>query len=95
MKGIPKKSKKRAKPRSRKSPKSTPAEQIMREKQYDLKNLGNIMTEFLNCFVVVGYDFDGNAVSISNYKNTQEYNSLSVLVQDYLIELQNRNNPEG
>lgn len=95
MKGIPKKSKKRAKPRSRKFPKPTPAEQIMREKQYDLKNLGNIMTEFLNCFVVVGYDFDGNAVSISNYKNTQEYNSLSVLVQDYLIELQNRNNPEG
>ena len=88
MKGIPKKSKKRAKPRSRKSPKPTPAEQIMREKQYEL-------TEFLNCFVVVGYDFDGNAVSISNYKNTQEYNSLSVLVQDYLIELQNRNNPEG
>ena len=53
--------------------------------------MGNIMTEFLNSFIVVGYDFEGNAVNIANYHNAQEYNGLSVLVHDYMMHLHDEN----
>lgn len=78
---------------AKRKPKVTPipAKKI-NSRQKDFQALATIMTEFLSSFVVVGHDFEGNSVQISNYHNTQEYNSLSVLVQNYLVELHNTNN---
>jgi hypothetical protein len=92
MKSHSKKPTKKRKPSAEKARSASLAKEG-RQKQKDFVLLGNLMTEFFNCYVVVGYDFDGNAVHVSNYHNPQEYNSLSVLVHEYLIHLQNQNQP--
>lgn len=61
------------------------------EKRKDFEKLAIQLTEFMGSYAVIGYDFEGNTVSMVNYHNTQEYNSLTVLVHDYLIYLQNQN----
>lgn len=85
--------KRKQKKKNPRTPKKTNPDNANAQKRKDLQALGTYMTDFLNSFVVVGYDFEGNSVSISNYHNPQEYNSLSVLVRDYLIALQNQNSP--
>ena len=43
----------------------------------------NVISEFLGCFTVIGFDFDGEPVCLSFNKNTQETAALNALVKRY------------
>ena len=45
--------------------------------------LGPVIAEFLDSFIVVGYDFDGEAISFQGSKNSQQKDALDTLFLKY------------
>ena len=57
------------------------------EKKLDtktFKELTEIVNEFLNCFVLLGYNYNGEPVSIVTCKNQQHADSLGTLLQRFI-----------
>ena len=45
--------------------------------------LGPVISEFLDSFIVVGYDFDGQPISFQGSKNEQQKDALDTLFLKY------------
>lgn len=67
-------------------------EKVNRKK--DLDALVHTIQEFLNCFIVLGYNFEGEPVNFISAHNQQEADSLATLVNKLFIHnnLNNRDN---
>lgn len=48
--------------------------------------LGPVISEFLDSFIVVGYDFDGTPISFQGAKNTQQKDALDTLFLRYFYQ---------
>ena len=48
--------------------------------------LGPVMAEFLDSFIVVGYDFDGEPISFQGSKNSQQKDALDTLFLKYFYQ---------
>lgn len=65
-----------------------------REVQDLSKALIGTLSEFLTCFNLMGYDFDGNPVVISFSKNDMHYDALnSLLLRFFAYTTQKMNKP--
>lgn len=63
------------------------------DKKRDIEALVHTMQEFLNCFIVLGYNFEGEPVNFISAKSQQEADSLATLVNKFFISnIQNRDN---
>ena len=59
------------------------------ESKKDLDVLTSHVLEFLNSFVLLGYNFDGEPITIISAHNQQEADSLGTLINKFLF---NQNN---
>ena len=59
----------------------------------DLDALTSTILEFLNCFILIGYNFDGEPVNLISAHNQQEADSLGTLVNKFLLNSQKDNSP--
>ena len=48
--------------------------------------LGPVMSEFLDSFIVVGYDFDGEPISFQGSKSSQQKDALDTLFLKYFYQ---------
>jgi hypothetical protein len=55
-------------------------------KKRDLDALINTVQEFLNCFIIIGYNFEGEPVNFISAHNQQEADSLATLVNKLFIQ---------
>lgn len=64
-----------------------------KEKKLEQKTfteLTEIVNEFLNCFILLGYNYSGEPVSIVTCKNQQHADSLGTMLQRFIAQ-----SPEG
>ncbi|NDG29108.1 hypothetical protein EB118_03285 [bacterium] len=54
-------------------------------KRKDIEALVNTVQEFLNCFIILGYNFDGEPINFISAHNQQEADSLATLVNKIFI----------
>ena len=63
------------------------------DKKKDIDALVHTMQEFLNCFIVLGYNFEGEPVNFISAKCQQEADSLATLVNKFFVSnMQQRDN---
>ena len=55
-----------------------PVNQVISKRE--MEALGATVSEFLNCFILVGYNSEGDPIKISLAHNQQEIDSLSTLI---------------
>jgi hypothetical protein len=55
------------------------------ESKKDMDALTSQVLEFLNCFIILGYNFDGEPVSIISAHNQQEADSLGTLINKFIF----------
>jgi hypothetical protein len=55
------------------------------DKKRDIDALVNTIQEFLTCFIVLGYNFDGEPINFISAHNQQEADSLATLVNKVFI----------
>lgn len=51
----------------------------------DLDALNAQILEFLNCFILIGYNFEGEPVSMISAHNQQEADSLGALINKFIF----------
>lgn len=61
------------------------------KKSEDYENLQKIVTEYLKCFLIIGYDINGQQILIGHANNPQEYNSLVEHLRQTFIRTMNSN----
>lgn len=61
-------------------------------KKKDIEALVNTVQEFLNSFIILGYNFDGEPVNFISAHNQQEADSLATLVNKFFINSNTRDN---
>jgi len=54
-------------------------------KRKDIEALTNTILEFLNCFILLGYNEEGEPINIISAHNQQEADSLATLVNKFFI----------
>jgi hypothetical protein len=54
-------------------------------KKRDIDALVNTIQEFLTCFIVIGYNFDGEPVNFISAHSQQEADSLATLVNKLFV----------
>jgi hypothetical protein len=59
------------------------SEQAVQRKDIDV--LTAQILEFLNCFILIGYNFDGKPVTLISAHNQQEADSLGALLNKFLL----------
>lgn len=47
--------------------------------------LTDMITEHLSCFLILGYDYEGNAVTIQNSSTQKDVDSLNTLIHKYIF----------
>ena len=57
------------------------------QSEEDLQYVAGLLSEFLDCFVVLGYDIDGNGIEIYAATNQQQSASLKMIVSEAAIKL--------
>jgi len=60
------------------------------KKQEDYEQLQRIMTEYLQCFLVIGYTFDNQPIVIGQSNNAYEYNALVEHLRKTFIRIMNK-----
>jgi hypothetical protein len=55
------------------------------DKKRDIDALVNTIQEFLTCFVVLGYNFNGEPINFISAHNQQEADSLATLINKVFI----------
>lgn len=60
------------------------------DKRRDIDALVNTIQEFLTCFIVLGYNFNGEPVNFISAHNQQEADSLATLVNKLFINQNNK-----
>ena len=61
-------------------------------KRKDIEALIHTVQEFLNSFVILGYNFDGEPVHFISAHNQQEADSLATLINKFFIHSNARDN---
>lgn len=57
--------------------------QMPRKNQLNV-SMATTLSEFLNCFKLIGYDTDGNPINITVFHNVLEKNALDLLFMDQI-----------
>lgn len=57
-----------------------------KSKKKSLEVISSLMHEHLGSFIVLGYNYDGNPLSITAASNQQELDSLSALVHRFIMQ---------
>lgn len=61
-----------------------------RAKEKDLDHLNNIMEEYLNCYMVLGYDLNGEKICIMNAHSSSEKDALIEHLRSTLVGILNQ-----
>lgn len=56
------------------------------DKKVDLDALTNTLSEFLNCFIIIGYNFQGEPINVISAHNQQEADSLATLLNKMFMQ---------
>lgn len=57
----------------------------LKEKEKLGKAIASILSEYTDCYILLGFDTNGNAMVLINSANNLESRALSNLVQDFLV----------
>jgi hypothetical protein len=60
---------------------------FVKKKQLDeieMENLTTLVQEFLSCFVLLGYDFKGDPITLVSVENQQQADSIGTLIHRFL-----------
>jgi hypothetical protein len=57
----------------------------LKEKEKLGKTIASILSEYTDCYILLGFDTNGNAMVLINSANNLESRALSNLVQDFLV----------
>jgi len=60
--------------------------------EQDYEYLQQIVTEYLKCFIIIGYSLDGKAVVIGQANNPQDHNSLVEHLRQTFIRVMQKSN---
>lgn len=71
---------KQKEPRVRKKPKAL----SLKEKQQLGTAIANRLSEFVDCYIMLGFDTNGNSMILINSNNNLESRALSDLVEDFM-----------
>lgn len=66
-------------------------DKLQSKKDYDALNAQ--VLEFLNCFILIGYNFEGEPVSMISAHNQQEADSLCTILNKFLLNNGNKDYP--
>lgn len=69
-------------------------EELQKKRLSDYSNLLSINSEWLDSFLIIGYDMKGDEVVISNTKTAKDYNSVLSLLKKAFINLVVRSEAE-
>ena len=47
--------------------------------------LTDMITEHMSCFLILGYDYEGNAITIQNSNTQKDVDSLNTLIHKYIF----------
>lgn len=72
---------KQKEPRVRKKPKAL----SLKEKQQLGTAIANRLSEFVDCYIMLGFDTNGNSLILINSANNLESRALSDLVDDFIL----------
>ena len=50
-----------------------------------IRTVNSFIEEYLSCFVLLGYTYDGNPVTVVNAKSPKDSDSLGAMIQRFLI----------
>jgi hypothetical protein len=57
-----------------------------KEKIFDMNRIGNHISEYLDTFILLGYDLSGMPVRIVHTNNPKDVDSLSALTSNFITE---------
>lgn len=77
-------------PKIRKKPKMLSPKQ----KERLGKSIGNAMSEYMDCYIMMGFDTNGNSVVLVNSSSNLEIRALTDLLHDFLSMDFQRNGPK-
>jgi len=62
-------------------------------KKKSLDEVNATLEEFLDSYIILGYDYTGEAVTLISANTQQQADSLSTLIQKFVVSSQNSNGP--
>lgn len=65
-----------------------------RQRQVDAEVIMNLISEFFDSFILIGYDLTGASVKIMNAEKTKDKDALSTLMTEFINEKMN-NSSDG
>lgn len=65
-------------------PRKTPKNLSMKEKQQLGTAIASTLSEFVDCYILLGFDVNGNSLVLINSGNNLESRALSDLVEDFM-----------
>ena len=67
---------------------------VKNENTKNIHTLTSMVSEFLNAFIIIGYDFKGNAQNLIHAKNQMDADALTAALNKFLFNSQNGNGQE-
>ncbi len=65
--------------------------ELKQERFSDYGNLIAAVSEWLDCFIIIGYDLKGDGVVLGNPKSIKDQNSLNELLKNVFIDIMSKN----
>lgn len=65
--------------------------QIKKERLSDYNALVSYASEWLDCFMIIGYDLNGDGVAITKANSIKDQNSLSELIKKIFVNIMTKN----
>ena len=63
------------------------------KKRKAMDEVSSTLEEFMDSFIVLGYDYTGESVTLISAGTQQQADSLSTLIQKFVVSTHNPNNP--
>jgi len=64
------------------------------ENSKNIQTLSSMVSEFLNAFIIIGYDFKGNPQNLIHAKNQMDADALTAALNKFLFNSQNGSGQE-
>jgi hypothetical protein len=68
---------------------------LRQERTVDLTHLDSIISEYLDCFIIIGYDMANSQVSFVHAKDQKDADALSSAINRFFYQSQNNIRPQN
>ena len=68
---------------------------LRQERTLDLTHLDSIISEYLDCFIIIGYDMSNSQVNFVHAKDQKDADALSAAINRFFYQSQNNIRPQN